>query len=66
MDFEYVKNKRILLVDDEPELLNMLVSILKTEGFSNIETAKTVKEAQIKADSFLPELAVLDVMLPDG
>lgn len=47
MDFEYVKNKRILLVDDEPELLNMLVSILKTEGFSNIETAKTVKEAQI-------------------
>lgn len=66
MDFEYLKNKRILLVDDEPELLNMLVSILNAEGFYNIETAKSVKEALKNADSFLPEFAVLDVMLPDG
>ena len=66
MDFEYLKRKRILLVDDEQELLNMVVSILKEEGFSNIATAKTVKEALDLADSFAPELAILDVMLPDG
>ena len=34
MDFEYLKNKRLLLVDDEQELLDMVVSILKEEGFN--------------------------------
>lgn len=66
MEFEYLKKKRILLVDDEQELLDMVVSILKKEGFYNIATAKTVKDALALADSFLPELAILDVMLPDG
>ena len=65
MDFEYLKRKRILLVDDEQELLNMVVSILKEEGFCNIATAKTVKEALDLADSFAPELAILDVKEPE-
>ena len=38
MDFEHLKNKRILLVDDEQELLDMVASILKEEGFCNIWT----------------------------
>lgn len=66
MEFEYLMKKRILLVDDEQELLDMVVSILNNEGFYNISTAKTLKEALALADSFLPELAILDVMLPDG
>lgn len=66
MDFEYLKNKRLLLVDDEQELLDMVVSILKEEGFNNIATAKTMKEALALADNLQPELAILDVMLPDG
>lgn len=66
MDFEYLKNKRLLLVDDEQELLDMVISILKEEGFNYIATAKTVKEALALSDSFHPELAILDVMLPDG
>lgn len=66
MDFEYLKNKRLLIVDDEQALLDMVVSILKEEGFKDIVTAKTVKEALALADSFQPELAILDVMLPDG
>lgn len=66
MDFEYLKDKRLLLVDDEQELLDMVVSILKEEGFHYIATAKTVREALILADSFQPEFAILDVMLPDG
>lgn len=65
-DFEYLKNKCLLLVDDEQELLDMVVSILKEEGFNNIATAKTIKEALALADNFQPELAILDVMLPDG
>ena len=66
MEFEYLKKKRIMLVDDEQELLDMVISILNNEGFYNISTAKTLKEALALADSFLPELAILDVMLPDG
>ncbi len=66
MDFAYLKQKRILLVDDEPELLHLVVSILEEDGFQQIRTAKTVKEAVAAAKDFQPELAILDVMLPDG
>ena len=36
MDFEYLKNKKLLLVDDEPELLSMVEGILEKEGYKNI------------------------------
>ena len=66
MSDDYLLNKRILLVDDEQELLNMVVSILREAGFCQIATAKTVNEALDLTDKFQPELAILDVMLPDG
>ena len=66
MDVEYLKEKRILLVDDEQGLLDMVCSILKEEGYRQIRTAGTVKEALEEAAAFRPELAILDVMLPDG
>ena len=66
MDFDYLKQKRILLVDDEQELLDMVVSILNEDGFQDIKTAKTVSEAVTVSDTYQPEFAILDVMLPDG
>ena len=66
MSYDYLKQKRILLVDDEQNLLDMVVSILKENGFQNIQTAKTVKEAAAVSETFHPEFAILDVMLPDG
>ncbi len=66
MAFNYLKRKKILLVDDEPELLNMVTSILENEGYTNIKTASTASEAIDACKNFKPELAVLDVMLPDG
>lgn len=66
MDFDFIKQKRILLVDDEQELLDMVSSIFADEGFCSLKTAKTVNEALHIAEQFQPELAVLDVMLPDG
>lgn len=66
MAFDYLKRKKILLVDDEPELLNMVTSILENEGYTNIKTASTASEAIDACRNFKPELAVLDVMLPDG
>ena len=62
----YLKNKRILLVDDEPELRDMVRSILLEEGFTNLRTAGSVRDALDAANVFHPELAILDVMLPDG
>ena len=66
MSLDYLKQKRILLVDDEQGLLDMVVSILNEEGFQNIKTAKTVSEAVAISESYQPEFAILDVMLPDG
>lgn len=66
MDFDYLKQKRILLVDDEQELLDMVISILNEDGFQNIRTAKTVGEAITVSEIYKPEFAILDVMLPDG
>lgn len=66
MDFDYLKQKRILLVDDEQELLDLAVSILNADGFQNIRTAKTVGEAISVSETYQPEFAILDVMLPDG
>lgn len=66
MSWDYIKDKKILLVDDEPEILEMLVSILSDDGYVNIRTAKTAKEALSLCQSWQPQIAVLDVMLPDG
>lgn len=66
MSFDYIKQKRVLLVDDEQDLLDMVVSILNEDGFQNIQTAKTVEEAITISKTYHPEFAILDVMLPDG
>ncbi len=66
MEQSYLYNKRILIVDDERELLDMVVAILKEARFTNIQVASTVTDAIIVAETFLPELAILDIMLPDG
>lgn len=66
MNFDFLKQKRILLVDDEQELLDMVVYIFNEDGFQNIETAKTVEEAVAVSESYQPEFAILDIMLPDG
>lgn len=66
MSNEYLKNKNILLVDDEQAILDMVTSILEDDGFHNIYTAKSVGQAILLAEKCCPELAILDVMLPDG
>lgn len=66
MNPDYLKLRRILLVDDEQELLDMVTSILRAEGFQNITAAGSRKEALALAAASRPELAILDVMLPDG
>lgn len=54
------------MVDDEPGLLQMVVSILNQDGYTQIKTAGTMREALGVCQEWTPELAILDVMLPDG
>ncbi len=61
-----LKNKKILIVDDEPELLKMLSDILYSGGFYNIYTAKNCAEALKTAYEQAVALFLLDVNLPDG
>lgn len=66
MDNSFLHSKKLLLVDDEPELLEMVSSILSDNGFENIITAVSVKEGITAVQNEKPDFAVLDVMLPDG
>lgn len=55
---------KILLVDDEPDILEILTYNLRREGYQTA-TANNGKEAVKTALSFLPHLVILDVMMPD-
>lgn len=66
MEISFLKEKKIILVDDEPNLLKMVVSILEDDGFQNIVTANSVCQGISTCEKEHPDLAILDVMLPDG
>jgi two-component system, OmpR family, response regulator len=55
---------RVLVVDDEPSLSELLGRVLRYEGW-DVETAGTGAAAISTARSFRPDAVVLDVMLPD-
>jgi two-component system, OmpR family, response regulator len=55
---------RVLVVDDERYITDLVATALRYEGFE-VETAATGREALSLVDSFRPELVVLDIMLPD-
>lgn len=59
-------NKKILIVDDESDLLRMIEDILFSEGFYNICTATDCKKALSIAKAQTISLFVLDINLPDG
>lgn len=66
MDNSFLHSKKLLLVDDEPELLKMVSGILQDTGFEKILLAASVKEAITVTKECKPDLIILDVMLPDG
>lgn len=57
-------NQRILLVDDEPDILEFISYNLKKAGY-NVSTARTGKEAVAVARQIIPHLILLDVMMPE-
>jgi two-component system OmpR family response regulator len=55
---------RVLVVDDEPNLVEVLTMALRFQGFV-VESAASGREALAAVTRFKPHLMVLDVMLPD-
>ena len=58
------KDIKILLVDDEPDILEIVGYNLSSEGYTVI-TAENGKQAIKKAKKELPHLVILDVMMPE-
>lgn len=56
-------DKLVLIVDDDKEIIDLLEAVVKKEGFK-VEKAEDGLEAQAKARSLLPDLILLDLMLP--
>ena len=57
-------NIKILLVDDEPDILDFVSYNLKSEGYK-VATAASGKAGVAKAKEFKPDLILLDVMMPE-
>src|SRR4051794_11675739 len=55
---------RVLVVDDEPYIVDVVSMALRYQGFT-VEAAATGREALEAVSEFAPHLIVLDVMLPD-
>lgn len=55
--------KKILIADDEPDILEIIQYNLQSEGYE-VETAKNGNEALDKAKHFNPDLIILDIMMP--
>ena len=61
---EATNGHRVLVVDDEPNIVDVVSMALRFQGFS-VESAGTGAAAISAVGSFHPHLIVLDVMLPD-
>jgi DNA-binding response OmpR family regulator len=61
-----IKNCKILIIDDELSLLEMLRNIMLKEGFTEVFTAASCHDALEQFNKVKPHVIILDVMLPDG
>jgi two-component system, OmpR family, KDP operon response regulator KdpE len=58
-------SQRVLVVDDEPQILRALGTTLRGAGFT-VDTATTVETALAAAAAHPPAAVILDLVLPDG
>ena len=57
--------RKILIVDDDAEIVELIVDVLERDGRFETKTASSGYEAGIATQRFRPELILLDYMLPD-
>lgn len=59
-----MENKKVLVVDDEEKVASLIAKNLEMKGFK-VTRALSGREAVSKAKMFLPDLILLDIILPD-
>ncbi|KQL52532.1 transcriptional regulator [Heyndrickxia shackletonii] len=59
-------NKKVLIIDDEEDILKLIKTVLKKEGVENVITATTAKDGFDQFQKSNPDIVLLDIMLPDG
>jgi DNA-binding response OmpR family regulator len=64
MSDESIKNRRILVVDDEERMVRFIRLNLEHDGFHVIEAHRGIEAVQRLRDA-MPDLIILDVMMPD-
>ncbi|HUW18958.1 MAG TPA: response regulator [Sedimentisphaerales bacterium] len=57
--------KKVLIVDDDAEIIELLLDVLGRDGRFNVRTASSGYDAGILTQQFRPDLILLDYMLPD-
>ena len=57
--------RRVLVVDDDPAIVEMLVELLERDGRFEVQKATTGFDAGLRTKEFHPDVIVLDYMLPD-
>ncbi len=57
--------RHILVVDDDPQIVELFVDVLGNDARYEVKTAMTGYEAGAMTESFKPDLLILDYMLPD-
>src|SRR5512142_294320 len=57
--------KKVLIVDDDAEIVELISDILTRDGRFEIKTASSGYEAGMTTQMFRPDLILLDYMLPD-
>jgi excisionase family DNA binding protein len=57
--------RKVLIVDDDQEIVELMVDILSKDGRFETKTASSGYEAGIATEQFRPEVILLDYMLPD-
>jgi DNA-binding NtrC family response regulator len=59
-----MSKRHILVVDDEPDIRNLVQEILEDEGFS-VNVAENAAKARQEVESFKPDLILLDIWMPE-
>ncbi|MCR8845892.1 response regulator transcription factor [Paenibacillus sp. SC116] len=59
-------HKKVLIVDDEEDIVRLLKTVLNKEGIEHVYTAATAADAITQFEHIQPDVVVLDIMLPDG
>jgi excisionase family DNA binding protein len=57
--------QKILVVDDDPEIVELFVDVLERDGRFEVKTAATGYDAGVLTQEFQPDMLILDYMLPD-